>query len=119
MLKSHPKAVHLTHVLQDEFNRVIDIATFSLILIAFIWQDILHHLEQVVAKEEPAGRLLHALDHIEQVGQDEFDGSLLGLDVGRANSDKKVKARDHTTRMLDGFVQVGHLAALPLLLNEV
>ena len=51
VLQTHPKPIHFTHVLQDEFNRVIDIASLSLVLVALVWQDVLHHLEQVVAEK--------------------------------------------------------------------
>ena len=45
VLQTHPETIHLTHVLEDELNGVVDIASLSFVLIAFVWQDILHHLQ--------------------------------------------------------------------------
>ena len=64
VLKTHPKTVHFRHVLENEFDRVIDIATLALILVTFVWQDIFHHLQQIVPEEETSGWLLDSLDHI-------------------------------------------------------
>ena len=67
VLQAHPEAVHLTHILEDELDGVVDVTTFALILIALIWQDIFHHFEQVVSEEKSTSRLLNTFDHIEQV----------------------------------------------------
>jgi hypothetical protein len=51
--------------------------------------------------------------------EDEFDRSLLGLNVGAAYSDEQVKSRNDISGVLNGFVQVSHFAATLLLVNEV
>lgn len=65
MLKTHPEAVHLRHVLKNELDGVVDVAASPLILVIFVWQNIFHHLEEIVSQEESSGRLLHSLHHVE------------------------------------------------------
>jgi hypothetical protein len=48
VLEAHPESVHFRHVLEDEFDGVVNVATFSLILVALVWQDVFHHLQEVV-----------------------------------------------------------------------
>ena len=101
MLQAYPKTIHLTHVLQDELNRVIDVTTLAFELVALVRQDILHHLEEVVAQEQAPSWLLDTLNHIKKVTEDEFHRGLLCLHVRRSDSHKKVKTWDDSTSVLD------------------
>ena len=101
MLQAYPKTIHLAHVLQDELNRVIDIATLAFELVALVRQDILHHLEEIVAQEQPPSWLLDTLNHIKQVTEDEFHRGLLCLHISGANGHKKVETWDDSTSVLD------------------
>ena len=119
MLKTNPETVHLAHVLEDEFDGVVDVAAFAFKLIAFVWQDIFHHFEQVIAKEETPSRLLNAFDHIQQVAEDQLDGGLLRLDIGRTHCDKQVETGDNGPSVLHRLVKVTHVTTLLLLLHEM
>ena len=100
MLQTHPETIHLAHVLQDELNRVIDVTALALILITAIWQDVLHHLEQVVSKEQSACWLLHAFDHVKQVTKDQLDSCLFSFDVCSPHSDQQIKSGNDRASML-------------------
>jgi len=119
VLETDPKSVHLAHVLEDEINRIIHIATLTFEGSVLIGKDIFHHFHEVVSQEKTAGRLLNSLDHVEKIFQNQLDGCLFSLDVGRSDRDQKVEPGDNRSSVLDHLVKVGHLAALTLLFNKV
>ena len=120
MLQSHPQSVHLTHVLQYKVDSIVDVAIlWSLKLGTNIGQLVLHHLQQVITEEEATNWLLYSLDHVQQVSQNELDWCLLGLDVGRTDSDQQVKPGNDISSVLNRLIEVTHLAPLLLLINKV
>ena len=72
MLDPDPETVHFAHVLDYELNGVID---------SDIGQHILHHLEQVVPKEQTSQGLLDTFHHIEQVCQNQIHRGLVALRI--------------------------------------
>ena len=69
-------------------------------------------LEQVVAEEEAAQRMLHAAAHLDEVLEYGLARVLLDLDVDGADGDEQVEARYDRRRVLHQLVQIVALHAL-------
>mmetsp|Transcript_69315 Transcript_69315/g.122364 ORF Transcript_69315/g.122364 Transcript_69315/m.122364 type:complete len:252 (+) Transcript_69315:2448-3203(+) len=69
---SDPQSHHFMEVLNDEIHGVFYCASFTFILVAHIWQPVLGHLGQVVAKEQPPCRMLHSFTHFHKISQNLF-----------------------------------------------
>ena len=74
-------------------------AARTVVRAAGVGQLVLALLREVVAQEEAALRLLHALDHFQQVGEHVGGAALHGLDVHRARRHAQVQPRQHLRGM--------------------
>ena len=64
-----------------------------------VGKNVLSALQQVVAEEETAQRVLHSPTHLHQVLQDVLARQLARLDVDHAHRDQQVaETQDHTNR---------------------
>lgn len=91
VLESDPESVHLRHVLEDELNGIVKVATCTLVLRTLIGKDVFHHLEEVIPQEEASSGLLDTLDHLQQILKYTFDLGFFGFDECRTHSDQKIE----------------------------
>ena len=85
-----------------------------------VGKNILSALEQVVAEEETAQRVLHSPTHLDQVLQNVLAREFVRFDVNHSNSDKQIPISQHHTnlvRPVDTYVRFLKLKAIAFLNN--
>ena len=103
MLHANPELVHLGKVVHEEVDAVLHVVA---VLRMGVGQLVAGALEEKVAQEQAAHRVLHAAAHLHEVFEDVARRSLLGTYIDAANSNEQVKAGDNVASMLDEFVQL-------------